>query len=272
MARRNLGSAAAYAEAHHGASRRDAAPGRVRLGARAATEPQDRRSLEEANSPLEEDAAQPASEPCRLDVGGAGHEHAASRDRGPEPLGHLVRRELDVLLIRAEPSSRLGVVPPHAVLGRRRRDAEIPGSRVPGVHAVGFAPRADVADRPVRRTADRQRRVLPMELYERRQLVPQTVHEPAVATARAAAADVLLQQDDVDARIAVLQEVGRPHAGVAAAEDHDVGGRVRRERRTRLARIVRQRLFHPPSARRSRRRLERHGVHQVLPGIVRVPF
>src|SRR5439155_3151739 len=57
-------------------------------------------------------------------------------------------------------------------------------------------------------------------------------HEPAVATARPPAADVLLQQDDFDARIALLQEVGRPHAAVAAAQDHDIGGRVRRERRT----------------------------------------
>src|SRR5436189_244932 len=47
------------AQAHHGASRRDAAPGRVRLGSRAATKPKDRRPLEDADPPLEEDAAEP---------------------------------------------------------------------------------------------------------------------------------------------------------------------------------------------------------------------
>ena len=54
------------------------------------------------------------------------------------------------------------------------------------------------------------------------EVAPERVHEAAVAAARAAAADVLLEDHDVDPGIELLELDGRPHPGVAAAEDHDV--------------------------------------------------
>ena len=74
--------------------------------------------------------------------------------------------------------------------------------------------------------------------------------EPAVAPARAAAADVLLEEHDVDAGVELREEPRGPHPGVAAADDHDVGRGVLDERRARLAGERRQgeRLAQPPAA------------------------
>ncbi len=59
---------------------------------------------------------------------------------------------------------------------------------------------------------------------------PEAADEPTVATAGAAAADVLFQDDHVGAGIELLQVEGGPHAGVAPAQDHDVGRGVLGER------------------------------------------
>src|SRR5439155_16642969 len=72
----------------------------------------------------------------------------------------------------------------------------------------------------------------------------------AVATAGAAATDVLLQQDDVESGVELLQEPRGPHPRVAAAEDHDVGFRVGVERRTRVPGELgsSERFTEPPAA------------------------
>jgi len=54
------------------------------------------------------------------------------------------------------------------------------------------------------------------------QLVPPPAREAAVAPAGAAATDVLLEHDDSEAGVALGQEIGRPQAGEAAADDDDV--------------------------------------------------
>ena len=56
-----------------------------------------------------------------------------------------------------------------------------------------------------------------------RQVLPPPVHEPAVAPARSAAADVLLEQHDARAGHPLAEEVGGPHPRVAAADDRDLG-------------------------------------------------
>ena len=71
----------------------------------------------------------------------------------------------------------------------------------------------------------------PQSCDERAELGPPGDREAAVAAARAAAADVLLEHDDVARRLALLDADGRPEAGVAAAHDRDVGARSALERR-----------------------------------------
>src|SRR5207247_5588130 len=136
-------------------------------------------------------------------------------------------------------------------LERVGRNGQLAAEGEPGVDVVPLTEPADLGHAPGGREAELEGVAVaepPGQLADR---TPVPGHEPAVATARPPAADVLLQQYDVDARIALLQEVGRPHAAVAAAQDHDIGGRVRRERRTWVTRIVRQRFGQPPSARRA---------------------
>ena len=93
---------------------------------------------------------------------------------------------------------------------------------------------APLADRlhALRRGARGGQRALVAEpLAQRRQVRPQRLAEPAVASARPVAAHVRLE--DHDAR-AVAQLPGGPHPGVAAADDHDVGVDVTGGRRHRL--------------------------------------
>jgi len=73
------------------------------------------------------------------------------------------------------------------------------------------------------------------------------VTEAAVAPARAAAALVCLEDDDVEPGLAFLQRERGPEPCVAAADDRDVGLGVTLERRRRLAAEAGgQRLFEPP--------------------------
>jgi hypothetical protein len=71
------------------------------------------------------------------------------------------------------------------------------------------------------------------------------VDEATVAAAGAEPALVGLEEDDVEARIALLQRERRPEAGVAAADDRDVGLGITLERRRRFDRA---RLVEPPDS------------------------
>src|SRR5262249_37576342 len=75
------------------------------------------------------------------------------------------------------------------------------------------------------------------------QLRPVPVQETAVATARAGAAGLRLDEDDAKGRLAAAPCPRRPAPGVPAADDRDVGVDVARERR--LGRI-RRRFLPPP--------------------------
>jgi hypothetical protein len=65
-------------------------------------------------------------------------------------------------------------------------------------------------------------------------VAPVAVDEAAVAAARAEPALLGFEEDDVEARLALLQCKRGPEAGVAAADDRDVGLGVTVERRRRL--------------------------------------
>ncbi len=72
--------------------------------------------------------------------------------------------------------------------------------------------------------------------------------EPAVATARAAAEDVGLQEDDPQAGIAVEELVGRPQARESAAHDANVGGHPLGELRTGSSRVGGEGLLEPETS------------------------
>ena len=120
----------------------------------------------------------------------------------------------------------------HRVLRLARRGLDEAGLPEPGVDALGLAPGADRAHAVRRRLAGGQRALVAEPLAQRRQVRPQRLAEPAVAAARAVAADVGLEQHH--ARAALEQVPRRPHAGVAAADDHDVRGQVAGGGRHRL--------------------------------------
>src|SRR4051812_34351877 len=117
------------------------------------------------------------------------------------------------------------------------------------VDAVLAAERADLLHRRVGRVRHREPALAAAQLDQRPELGPPGDREAAVATAGAAAADVLLEDDDIARGLALLDADRRPEAGVAAAHDRDVGARGALERR--CGGLVRgQRLVEPEGAMR----------------------
>src|SRR5258708_11175578 len=107
---------------------------------------------------------------------------------------------------------------------------------VPRIDLVLLAEPADAVDARGQSAARANRRLRAVELGQPMQLVPPAAREPAVAAARAAATDVLLENRDPEVRIALRQEPRSPETGETAADDRDVGGDVLGEWRGRRAR------------------------------------
>jgi len=101
--------------------------------------------------------------------------------------------------------------------------------------AEGAHPRNDRLGDP----SDLERALVTEFVAQARQVAPVAVDEAAVAAARAEPALLGLEKDDVEARLALLQRERGPEAGVAAADDRDVGLGVTVERRRGLDRIGR---------------------------------
>jgi len=117
------------------------------------------------------------------------------------------------------------------------------------VDPVLVAERAELVDGGLAGARQFERTLRAAQLHERSELGPPRDREAAVAAARAAAADVLLEHDDIARRLALLDADGCPEPGVAAAHDGDVGARGAFERRCgRLA--GRERLVEPERAMR----------------------
>ena len=103
------------------------------------------------------------------------------------------------------------------------------------------------------RAAGPHRRLRAVERDQAVELVPPTAGETAVAPARSAAADVLLQDDDAEIGVGLGQEVSGPQPGESAADDHDVGVDIFGQRRAIGAVLLGQRLTQPPAALGARR-------------------
>ncbi len=172
----------------------------------------------------------------------------ATGHRRVEPRADLARIELAVDLVEAEPAHLFEHLLDPVILGGARRNSQVAHRRVPGVDAVSFAPRADLVDR-TRCHLDGATALVAEPGREQPGLVVERVEEPAVATARAAAAHVLLEQHDVEVGLALFEEERAPHPRVAAADHDDVGCHVAIERGTGLARELRpgERLLEPPA-------------------------
>jgi hypothetical protein len=109
---------------------------------------------------------------------------------------------------------------------------------------VRLAELPDSGDDPVGRPGDLERALIAELVAKTRQVAPVAVDEAAVAAARAAPALVRLEEDDVEARVALLQRERRPEPGIAAANDRNVGFGVTLQRRRRL---FCARLLEPPN-------------------------
>ncbi len=174
---------------------------------------------------------------------------AVAEARGGAARLDLVRAERHELLGHAQPlRHRHGAERPVVVRGGGGDDQHA-GLAVSGVDAVLLAPRPDRSHR-LRHGARRgQRRLGAVQLFQRVELIPPGIHEAAVAPGRAAAADVLLEQDDLPLRRALLQVERCPQPRVAAAHDGDIAGAVpQRARQGRRIAFGRQRLAQPWAA------------------------
>ena len=93
------------------------------------------------------------------------------------------------------------------------------------VHTLALTERADLSDRVLGSLDEANGLLFPDALDQRLDLRPPRQRKAAVPPRRAAAADVLLDHDDVRARLELLDSKRGPEARVAAADDADVGPR-----------------------------------------------
>ena len=189
------------------------------------------RPLEELRAAGEQPLAQAEGEPRGMHVRRVRAEHAAAEHRGGAACAGLLGRLRDHRLA----VGRLGL---HDVLRRRRRDDELAAAPVVGVDALGLAPRADRIDGLARRAHPGVAGLAVIGA----QRVRAEVHrrdEAAVTAARPVPAAPALEQDHLRVRVGLQQVPRRPHAGVAAADDHDVRGVLALQRREdgRVARL-----------------------------------
>ena len=233
----------------HGGTGPNGSAGRLGHGRGAGAEPRDGRSLEDPDPAFHRDAAHAAGEARGLSDRAVRHEHAPEHHRGVDPRAGGRGVEHLEIAADAEPVRGDHQVGPRADLRLARGDPQGSVRMEPGVDPARLAEGPDRGHALVADPADAERHLVAVRLREVRQVLPEAADEPAVASAGPAAADVLLEDHDVGARIELLQVEGRPQAGVAAAEDHDVGGRVAFERRRRLALELgaRERLEEPPA-------------------------
>src|SRR5262245_55211362 len=90
------------------------------------------------------------------------------------------------------------------------------------------------------------------ELDKHADVLPETVHEPAVAATRACSADVSLDQGDVQLRIRLLEVVRGPQSSIDTTDDRDVRPDLASERLSRLPWIGLEGFSQPPISGRLR--------------------
>ena len=213
-------------------------PDRLHLGA-----------LEDPHASLEQDAAKAPREQRRLDRSRARHEQSlAERGRGASALHGSEVDRLELLADSGCAEALYSAVPVRRLVGKGV-DAQVTGLHVVGVDAMLLAPRADPVDDLIGLARHLECRIESEALGQVIEALPPAVDEAAVSPRRPTTADVLLEQHDSGVRSPFVHEVGGPHAGIAAADDHDIGIGVHRQRGgwRRIA-LGGQRLAQPPAA------------------------
>src|SRR6266536_6417723 len=161
----------------------------------------------------------------------------------PGPLGRLVAVELHERARVAGALDRREGAGPRSQLrgpGRRPEPALAPIVRVdPVFRAEGAA----LVHCELARAREPNGLLRPADLLERRELVPPRKDEAPVAAARAAAADVRLEEHDVERGLVFLQPDRGPEPAVAAATHADVGTHVALEGRGGL--LAGKRILEP---------------------------
>ena len=172
----------------------------------------------------EQPLAQPEGEPRGMDVRPVRAVHAAAEHRGVAARAGLLGRQRDHRARRRRP-------PPSAPsCAGARRDDQLAAAAVPGVDALRLAPRADRVHRVARRRAHSSRAgraVVGRAVSAARQ--PQRARRSRRCARSVRARSASASSTTTRASGSRLQQLPRrPHAGVAAADDHDVRACARR--------------------------------------------
>src|SRR5918999_771162 len=151
---------------------------------------------------------------------------SATTSRGPLTRSARTGERSWIATPRSSSRGRSEDLGDYRILGHARRGLDEARLPEPGVDALRLAPLADRAHALRRGLAGGQRALVAEALAQRRQVRPQRLAEAAVAAARPVAADRGLEQHHRSARVG--QVPCRPHPGIAAADDHDIGGQLPR--------------------------------------------
>ncbi len=197
---------------------------------------------------FEQDAAQAPDQARRLHGGAVAHERTAAERSRIAPGPDFCRGELSQLVRGAD----LARQPNHALayrqVLRRGRRIHVAGLLEPRVDAMSCTELTYGVDAGRDRPARAHGGFRSVERHQVVELVPPPAREPAVAPARAAAANVLLEDHDPEVGIGFGQEVRGPQAREAATDDDDIGVGVRGELGAIRSRLRGQRLPQPPAS------------------------
>ncbi len=204
----------------------DGACGRDEAGRPPRLEALHRRALEDAHAALQQYPAQLAGELGRLEHRQVRRHDAADEARrvGDMPsLGGVHTAQAVGVTVRLEQPERLLVRPGLPLPGARVEDA-----LVVGVDAglVAGDPRVELGDHLGEGGGVCYAAALSKRPAQRGELEPRGREEAAVGAAAPGAADVGLEEHDVQRRIALGELVGGPEAAEAAAGDAHVGARL----------------------------------------------
>src|SRR4029450_10815780 len=124
----------------------------LRLHPRTHAQPGDRRTFEDPDAVLDQQAPEAARQPRRVDGRGIGDQYPASEPRGRAPLLDLAGGEDLILVLDAQRAGGvLHGAPPGPVVPLFRRAREVAAVTEPGVDAVRPAPGADLGRRATAR-------------------------------------------------------------------------------------------------------------------------
>ena len=244
----------------HGMRCVDPSPQRHRRGA---VEPSHTRSFVDDDATLEDDPPESAREPRRLHGGAVSHEGARAKCGRSAPRLDLSGAQLVELLRRTHLAREGDHLVACTLICFNSDRVHVAAAPVPGVDAVALAELSDRIDAGCDRPACFDRAFHAVKRHEAMELVPPPARESPVASARTAAADVLLEDGDAEVGVALVQEIRGPQTCESAAHDDDVCLDVLVERWALGPRVLRKRVAQPPAPLVARREGEPGQVEAV---------